>query len=39
VVLGEKNLLMSCRKLADMSCSRGNVDDITVMVINLQNFV
>ncbi|GLT71546.1 hypothetical protein SLA2020_435560 [Shorea laevis] len=39
VVLREKNMLMACKKLVDMSCSRGNMDDITVMVINLQNFV
>jgi protein phosphatase 1L len=39
VVLREKNRLMSCKKLVDMSCSRGNRDDITVMVISLQNFV
>ncbi|KAK4489996.1 hypothetical protein RD792_000650 [Penstemon davidsonii] len=34
----EKNLLESCRKLIDMSTNRGNRDDITVMMINLQNF-
>ena len=39
VVLREKNLLVSCKKLVDMSSSRGSMDDITVMVINLQNFV
>ncbi|GMY07928.1 probable protein phosphatase 2C 2 [Fagus crenata] len=38
-VLREKHLLVSCKKLVDMSFSRGNMDDITVMVINLQNFV
>lgn len=39
VVSGEKNLLTSCKKLVDMSCSRGNMDDITVMVIDLHNFM
>lgn len=39
VVLREKNWLMSCKRLIHMSSSRGNMDDITVMVINLQNFV
>ncbi|XP_030935757.1 probable protein phosphatase 2C 2 [Quercus lobata] len=39
VVLREKNLLMSCKKLVDMSSSRGSMDDITVMVIDLLNFV
>lgn len=38
VVSKEKNLLKSCKKLVDMSCSRGNMDDITVMLINLQYF-
>ncbi|KAF3948978.1 hypothetical protein CMV_025091 [Castanea mollissima] len=39
VVLREKNLMMSCKKLVDMSFSRGSMDDITVMVIDLLNFV
>ncbi|KAF5479377.1 hypothetical protein F2P56_000208 [Juglans regia] len=38
VVSREKNLLKSCKQLVDISCSRGNIDDITVMVINLQYF-
>ncbi|PIN11613.1 Serine/threonine protein phosphatase [Handroanthus impetiginosus] len=38
VVSREKNLLESCRKLVDISSSRGNRDDITVMMINLHNF-
>lgn len=37
VVLREKNLKESCKKLVDMSCTRGNVDDITVMLVNLHN--
>ncbi|PON36147.1 Protein phosphatase [Parasponia andersonii] len=39
VVIREKSVLKACKKLVDMSSSRGNLDDITVMVINLQNFV
>ncbi|GAV59377.1 PP2C domain-containing protein [Cephalotus follicularis] len=38
VVLGDKYSLASCKKLVDISCSRGNMDDVTVMVINLGNF-
>ncbi|XP_015888481.3 probable protein phosphatase 2C 74 [Ziziphus jujuba] len=32
------NSVNSCKKLIDMSTSRGNMDDVTVMVINLQSF-
>ncbi|KAK4413441.1 putative protein phosphatase 2C 32 [Sesamum alatum] len=32
------NLLESCRKLVQISSTRGNRDDITVMIINLHNF-
>ncbi|XP_059629708.1 probable protein phosphatase 2C 2 [Cornus florida] len=39
VVLKDRNSLKSCRNLVDLSSSRGNIDDITVMVINLQKFV
>ncbi|XWS21960.1 hypothetical protein CRYUN_Cryun30bG0102900 [Craigia yunnanensis] len=39
VVLRERNTQESCKKLVDISCGRGNVDDITVMVVNLENFV
>ena len=39
VVLRENSVSKACKKLVDMSSSRGNLDDITVMVINLQNFV
>lgn len=38
VVSSNNNLLESCRKLVDMSSSKGNRDDITVMMINLENF-
>lgn len=38
VVLRENDSLKSCKKLVNMSSSRGSMDDITVMVINLQNF-
>ncbi|KAF5741944.1 hypothetical protein HS088_TW10G00952 [Tripterygium wilfordii] len=40
VVLGDdKNSVESCKKLVEISCSRGNMDDITVMVINLRNLI
>ena len=39
VVLRERNAQESCKKLVDISCGRGNMDDIIVMVINLENFV
>lgn len=39
VVLRENDSLKSCKKLVNMSSSRGSMDDITVMVINLQNFL
>ncbi|KAK9270852.1 hypothetical protein L1049_026438 [Liquidambar formosana] len=39
VVSRDKNSIESCKKLVDMSSSRGNMDDITVMVINLQKFM
>ncbi|GAB2271140.1 hypothetical protein Dimus_005987 [Dionaea muscipula] len=31
--------MQSCKKLIDTSCSRGNKDDITVMLINLQKIL
>ncbi|GAB4845072.1 hypothetical protein Ancab_038478 [Ancistrocladus abbreviatus] len=37
IVLKERVSAQSCKKLVDISCSRGNKDDITVMVVNLQN--
>ncbi|KAJ9129347.1 hypothetical protein P3X46_033868 [Hevea brasiliensis] len=39
VVLRDGNSVESCKKLIDMSFGRGNMDDITVMVINLHNFL
>ncbi|XVF63436.1 hypothetical protein PTKIN_Ptkin09bG0087000 [Pterospermum kingtungense] len=39
VVLRERNAQESCKKLVDISCGRGNLDDITVMVVNLENFI
>ncbi|KAI5668931.1 hypothetical protein M9H77_18784 [Catharanthus roseus] len=39
VISGSKNLVESCKKLVDITSSRGNIDDVTVMVINLQSFV
>lgn len=39
VVLRDKNSIESCKKLIDISFNRGNIDDITVMVINLQRFM
>lgn len=35
----DSSILKACKTLVEMSSSRGNVDDITVMVINLRNFV
>lgn len=39
VVSRNKGSMESCKKLIDISSSRGNIDDITVMVINLDKFV
>ncbi|XP_008775736.2 probable protein phosphatase 2C 74 [Phoenix dactylifera] len=39
VVTRCKNSLKSCKDLVDISCSRGNRDDTTVMVVDLQRFV
>ncbi|PIA44256.1 hypothetical protein AQUCO_01700094v1 [Aquilegia coerulea] len=38
IVSKHKNSIESCKKLVDISSSRGNKDDISVMVIDLQNF-
>ncbi|KAG0485130.1 hypothetical protein HPP92_009209 [Vanilla planifolia] len=38
VVLKQRISLKSCKELLEMSCSRGNMDDITVMVVDLQSF-
>lgn len=35
----EVNAMASCKKLVDISFSRGNKDDITVIVIHLKKFV
>ncbi|GMN56452.1 hypothetical protein TIFTF001_025564 [Ficus carica] len=35
----DSSIPKACKTLVEMSSSRGNVDDITVMVINLRNFV
>lgn len=39
VVSKEETSILACKKLVDMSARRGNLDDITVMVINLQSFL
>ncbi|KAH9781639.1 protein-serine/threonine phosphatase [Citrus sinensis] len=39
VVSRNKSSMESCKNLIDISSSRGNMDDITVMVINLDKFV
>ncbi|KAI3417451.1 PPM-type phosphatase domain-containing protein [Psidium guajava] len=38
LVSKQSNFQESCKKLVELACSRGNVDDITVMLINLRNF-
>ncbi|KAG8378544.1 hypothetical protein BUALT_Bualt08G0148000 [Buddleja alternifolia] len=38
VVTGEMNMVECCKKLVEISSSRGNRDDITVMIIKLHNF-
>ncbi|CAI9755969.1 unnamed protein product [Fraxinus pennsylvanica] len=38
VVLREGNQMESCRKLVDISSGRGNNDDITILMINLNSF-
>ncbi|KAL2231796.1 UNVERIFIED_CONTAM: putative protein phosphatase 2C 2 [Sesamum indicum] len=39
VVVSRNHMMIeSCRKLVEISSSRGNRDDITVMLINLHNF-
>ncbi|RRT82374.1 hypothetical protein B296_00009078 [Ensete ventricosum] len=39
VVSRQSNAMKSCRDLIEISCRRGNRDDITVMVIDLQKFI
>lgn len=38
LVSRQTNLQESCKKLVELACSKGSLDDITVMLINLQNF-
>ncbi|OVA14559.1 Protein phosphatase 2C (PP2C)-like domain [Macleaya cordata] len=38
LILREKGSTESCKKLINISSSRGSKDDITVMVVHLQNF-
>lgn len=35
----DSSVVKACKTLVDMSSSRGIMDDITVMVINLQGFM
>ena len=35
----EKPLLLGCKKLVDLSASRGSLDDISVMLIPLDQFI
>lgn len=35
----EKSLLLACKKLVDLSASRGSSDDISVMLIPLRQFI
>ncbi|KAJ4950278.1 hypothetical protein NE237_027110 [Protea cynaroides] len=39
IVSRHKITIESCKKLVDLSTSRGNKDDAMVMVVNLQNFM
>nr|XP_016461264.1 PREDICTED: probable protein phosphatase 2C 74 [Nicotiana tabacum] len=39
VVAKEKSSILACKKLVDISARRGNLDDITVMIINLKSFL
>ncbi|KAF8025452.1 hypothetical protein BT93_F2324 [Corymbia citriodora subsp. variegata] len=38
LVSKQRNLQESCKKLVELACSKGSMDDITVMLVNLQNF-
>ncbi|KAI0496188.1 hypothetical protein KFK09_022495 [Dendrobium nobile] len=38
IVMKKKNSMQSCKDLVEISCNRGNRDDITVMVVDLQTF-
>lgn len=39
MVSEDKSFQDSCKKLVEMSSRRGNLDDITVMVVNLGSFI
>lgn len=39
MVLRGKSRLDSCKELVDLSFGRGNTDDVTVMVVDLESFV
>ncbi|WOL01582.1 putative protein phosphatase 2C 74 [Canna indica] len=39
VISKQSNCTKSCKELIEMSCRRGNRDDITVMVIHLEKFM
>lgn len=36
---GASSSLSACKKLVDLSATRGSLDDISVMIVKLQNFV
>ncbi|XP_020694345.1 probable protein phosphatase 2C 74 isoform X1 [Dendrobium catenatum] len=38
VVRQRKNSMQACKDLVEISCSRGNRDDVTVMVVDLRSF-
>ncbi|XP_020588016.1 probable protein phosphatase 2C 77 [Phalaenopsis equestris] len=38
VVMKKGNSMQTCKELVEISCNRGNRDDITVMVVDLQTF-
>lgn len=35
----DSSLLSACKNLADLSISRGSLDDVSVMIIHFRNFV
>ncbi|WOL02389.1 putative protein phosphatase 2C 74 [Canna indica] len=39
VVGKERDSMKACKELVELSCRRGSRDDITVMVVDLQNFL
>lgn len=36
---GSPSLLTACKKLVDLSATRGSTDDISVMIIPLRSFI